>query len=1128
MESSAFYCRESASDFFDQLSAVTAASDSSRSACYRSMSKLFSRLINDASADAAVLLSGPFAKTDYLLRKHQADKQLRQDVNDARIRFAKGDILGYDVMRRFFYYDVAALARFIALIFDCDVPGDLKKVFPQGRPRRSSRRLTHQYLRVLVSDFTNERIFGFASDTPEQKLEIRYAASENDDDEIPDFSYLRPMLRPGTQLNIIRPRRDHAGVIDPELIIYEPDLLTDVSAIASCFETYGTSPLISILKRLMPAPAGDAINLGNFAGQLLDEVIQNRDNSYADSASRFFRHNALLLSATPPGPGFHDQARRQTVNIRQAVCHDMKKEVASFDREKLMVEPTFFSEMLGLQGRMDFLQLDMKILAEQKSGKGEFPYGNFEIPRMRQPHYVQLLLYMAIIKYNFADIYKANGEELHAFLLYSGYSRSLLRLGFAPRLLRQAMEIRNGIAFNELRFASEGFGFLADLSPDSLNQRGDSTLWTRYTRPRLCDVLDPIRSAQQLDRAYFMRMMRFTAREHILAKIGDPRNSGSGLAAAWHDSLDEKLEAGNIYTGLRLDYDALLRNSTCIETLHLTFSDDEACDMANFRRGDIVVLYPYAPTAVPDLRRNMVFRCTIEEIGDSDLLLRLRAPQSGPAPFEIVRGSLWAIEHDFIESSFSSLYRGLHAFLTATGPRRDLLMLRREPRTDSGIQRNGEYGPFDDLAAKVAQARDIFLIIGPPGTGKTSYGMLYTVQEELTHPDSNVLVLAYTNRAVDEICSKLSDAGIEFIRLGSELNCADSSRQYLLQNTTSQCKNATALRQEITRHRVFVATTTAINANNALLRLKHFSLAIIDEASQILEPQLIGIMAANIDGRDAIEKFVLIGDHKQLPAIVRQSAEESAVTEDCLRQIGLTDCRRSLFERLVRRYGSDPRVCHTLTRQGRMHHDIAAFPSRSFYSNELTEVPLSHQTARLPLSQGHSLRDTIATHRMLFFDVSPDNTDTFAPDKTNPAEARLIARIIKEIESIEDERFDSADTVGVIVPYRNQISVIRHELANIGVTDAQSISIDTVERYQGSQRKYVIYGFTVTKYYQLQFLTSQTFEENGTIIDRKLNVALTRAREHMIITGYAPLLRRNRIFSKLIDHITGCDGYCKS
>ena len=100
-----------------------------------------------------------------------------------------------------------------------------------------------------------------------------------------------------------------------------------------------------------------------------------------------------------------------------------------------------------------------------------------------------------------------------------------------------------------------------------------------------------------------------------------------------------------------------------------------------------------------------------------------------------------------------------------------------------------------------------------------------------------------------------------------------------------------------------------------------------------------------------------------------------------------------------------------------------------------------------------------------------------------------------------EKPFAAQDTIGIIVPYRNQISMIRKAIEELEITELQTISIDTVERYQGSQRDVIIYGFTIQKAYQLNFLTNNVFFEAGSLIDRKLNVALTRAKEQLILTG---------------------------
>ncbi|MDE6854328.1 MAG: DNA helicase, partial [Muribaculaceae bacterium] len=152
----------------------------------------------------------------------------------------------------------------------------------------------------------------------------------------------------------------------------------------------------------------------------------------------------------------------------------------------------------------------------------------------------------------------------------------------------------------------------------------------------------------------------------------------------------------------------------------------------------------------------------------------------------------------------------------------------------------------------------------------------------------------------------------------------------------------------------------------------------------------------------------------------------------------------------------------------------------------------------------------------------PSSADT--PAKVNHAEAAFIAAVVAAVRCRECGSFGPS-TVGIIVPYRNQIATVRTALAQQGIP-ADDISIDTVERYQGSQRKYIIYGFTVKRPGQLRFLTEHTFTDtDGAVVDRKLNVAMTRAREFLILVGNARLLSASPVFTSLIDYIRGKDAF---
>ena len=121
--------------------------------------------------------------------------------------------------------------------------------------------------------------------------------------------------------------------------------------------------------------------------------------------------------------------------------------------------------------------------------------------------------------------------------------------------------------------------------------------------------------------------------------------------------------------------------------------------------------------------------------------------------------------------------------------------------------------------------------------------------------------------------------------------------------------------------------------------------------------------------------------------------------------------------------------------------------------------------------------------------------------------------------------FDANETLGVIVPYRNQIAAVRTALAKYDIPELMNIGIDTVERYQGSQRKVVIYGFTIQQRHQLNFLCSHTLQEGDALIDRKLNVAMTRAMEHLVLVGNAPLLSESPVFHRLIEYVRESGGY---
>ena len=1124
--------------FFDQLEDIAAADIPIRERYYV-LRDTFKRIVNQAIALNSINFIGLFAKLDYIIKQHDIPAEDAILIHDTRkVLNAIHDTADNDLTTSL-PYDIKATALLVSAINGrMSIPQSLARLFPKKNRKTRWSKIDINMLRVVVNSWDDDYIY-VTEEQNASEMKVCYGTQNRylTHNGKGDWTYLKQILAKDSQLNLVRIRMEE-NVCMPELIIFEPDYLIDITTIASCFETYAESPYVNMVNRLKPQANTVHIHLGNLAGRFLDDTVHSREVSFGEGVMEFFKANTISLTSCDDMNDrgtvdkFYTDARMQKQNIQRLIGERLPREIDEYDPKAVVLEPTFFSEVLGIQGRLDFLhdKEGRTTIIEQKSGKGAFvpfsaPGFNPNRPEPQEKHLVQLSLYRALFSYEFR---KHSDELRHFMLLYSKYSEGLVSIANLPELTLRAIRMRNLLTWCDTTQTSNGLRVLEKLTPEMLNRKGATgRLWDEWTRPELDRLLSPIHEASPLERAYYFRFMEFVEREHLLSKVGNKTKDDSGFAAIWLDTLEDKRAAGNIYEELTISSFGQNKDGM-VESISLNFAREQSADTSNFRKGDIVILYPYKADATPNACAQMVNRASIKEITTEGVELVLRNSQTDRQVFDTPDGTFWAIEHDMFESSSRALYSAMHSFLSASKQRRDLILSQRQPTIDEHVHMRGEYGAFNTLVERAKQSRDLFLVIGPPGTGKTSFGLLNILKEELTDPHSNVLLLSYTNRAVDEICSKLVESQIDFLRIGSPLNCDEAYHDHLLSERVQQCRTSKEVKDVISGMRVFCATTAALNANIHLFKIKHFDLAVIDESSQILEPHLIGLLSAQSGGRDAISRFVLIGDHKQLPAVVQQTPEESHVDDDELRSIGLTDCRLSLFERLLSNFktdhGYDPRYVYMLTRQGRMHRDIAEFPNYAFYGNRLEVVPLHHQT--LPTEICHSqngIEQMLRTRRIAF--VATQKPRAAASAKTNQVEAEMIAATVVQIYNICKDRFDESQTVGVIVPYRNQIATIRGAIDRYGFGVLHNITIDTVERYQGSQRDYIIYGFTVQQPYQLNFLTNNVFEEDGMVIDRKLNVAMTRARLHLVLVGNPDILRENYTFYNLLEFVKSKDGY---
>jgi len=413
------------------------------------------------------------------------------------------------------------------------------------------------------------------------------------------------------------------------------------------------------------------------------------------------------------------------------------------------------------------------------------------------------------------------------------------------------------------------------------------------------------------------------------------------------------------------------------------------------------------------------------------------------------------------ELTTDRLLTALHDAVLKRSPEwKDPLFGRCEPTfSEVGETFVGNNAAQDEAVRRAVGADEFALVHGPPGTGKTY--TLARIVRALVARDQRVLVSAFTNRAVDNALEALEDQGFTgMARYGTESGVRADMQAYRIprRGDPEACAGALA-------DAPVVAATTASCGSRAM-GSQSFDVAVVDEAGQLTEP---GTLAA----LSLADRFVLVGDHQQLPPVVRAD----------------TDLGESLFERLVEAY---PEASTLLERQYRMAQRIQSFPSREFYDGRLR--PATPKVAARSVADLDGVTaDQLPAHlRDRVTVVDPDGR---AEGNTNPREAAAVADIV---ESYLSAGLDPGD-VGVITPYRAQVATIRGQVP-------EAVAVDTVDRFQGSSKEVVVLSFVA-----IGGLDGPLFEDY-----RRVNVALTRAKRALVLVGDRETLQGDETYARML------------
>ncbi len=1081
--------------------------------------QLLQRLIVEVTRKEQFYFSTFFARLTYACHSFRLEKSLQFFLHYFR-RKAPG--VQPAEAAQVFQTGLKAFGLAVESILEAPIPLDLLSEMPENwpvsyRPAAVERFLPVVRVLVLEENRAEEYLLVRQENAPEEVRKVQYNVADRNELFTPSIQAIRKVTGFPCVINLLEVEVGKDGVYRPRAFVLEPDYLVEVSAVAECFRANEADPWQYLLGRFLPMEQTPALLLGNIANFFLDELMTNPAAAYRDLLGKIFKLHPLAFSLLGDQEirKLSEEAQAHFIHLRQLVAGGLEKE--GIVPARCNLEPSFYSEMYGLQGRLDVLHLITDetpargAIIELKSGKAFMP----NIYGLSSNHFVQTLLYDLLIRSAFGrDI------EIVCYILYSGAEERQLR--YAPPVKAQqweALQIRNQMIAIDRLLAQLGLG------TEDLGEQGDR-LFGRL-RPEnfpsrkgfglrdLAFFQETYHGLEPLARRYFIAFAGFIAREQQLAKTGvSGLESVNGLAALWLNTQEEKDAAFEILSGL-----VISDNRSSSEEPLIVFAKTEKTNpLANFRVGDIAVLYPQSGGEQPVLN-NQIFKCTIVAMDGWSVAVRLRSRQFNQAVF--LRNAVWNLEHDLLESGFTGMYRNLFEFARAPRPRKTLLLGQRPPAKNSPLK----LGPLPEatpeqagLMACALAAEDYFLLWGPPGTGKTSVVLKRMVAYLLDATSENLLLLAYTNRAVDEICEALENIGgqvkNQYLRIGSRYASDARFHGQLLQSKIEPLSSRKELRAVFDNHRIIVGTVASVAGKPELLQLKKFDRVLVDEASQALEPMLISLLAQ-------IGRFILIGDHRQLPAVVAQPQAHSAVKDTALREAGFTDLRNSLFERLYLQcqaqgwdwaYGQ-------LSKQGRMHADIMAFPNEHFYQGKLDILPEDapgriRQLAPLPAG-GHAvgsiMLDAMATQRVLFLPTPVDPGS--ANLKTNAKEAAVIARLVWDFRQFYLQQ-GKEPNIGIITPYRAQIATIRQALVQLEL-NPDDLTIDTVERYQGGARNVILISLCTNHASQMATLSARNDEG----VDRKLNVALTRAREHLVILGNPEILSESPVYNKLMEKV---------
>lgn len=1042
--------------------------------------------------DNNMLFSSFFQRLHYIISKYDIKKSTSTKLYSLRYFSSKlsGDksiaITEYElelrlcdifvVIKDISGFDFPPTAPFIS----DEILREERSKFYAKRQKQKSDKVPH--VRLIVNEL-------ISADEATKRIELSVKTEANDDSKliISDFWFAHTnMFSVGTILSIVNAGFDGVAYYTHQysLLTVEPDFLVDVTDIAECFGGKETNANLYFLSKFSKGSIGEAAVVGNIVNHLFDELALDCEVGFDSALDRALRQKPLQVIALNADGAANVSIRDKA--IRQ--FHNLKNTIPSLPIGKRYLEPSFISIEYGLQGRLDMLIEDKKkkFVVELKSGKApttDLYYKDADDKTYHlsiwKNHTIQAIAYIMLLDS------QSDGASVTSSILYSSAEKSRLRnVPNIIRMKKEILKVRNYIVAVEKALAKGNYSIFKKFNQD------DFGYYPTYKHNIIDEFRLTYKGMTNVELDYFHSFIGLLSREYYIGKLGTG-DINRGFSSLWLESDQEKTDSFVL-----LRYLELLPNESDFEHKHIKFSIRNSEIITNLRQGDIVIVYHIPKIGNTDVTKHRLLKGSIKILEAEYLVISFRNKLE---PFDFPDTYEWAIEADHIDSLSKMLFSSLYALFCASKRKRAILLGLSEP------QKRNIYKVFYpelnenqlNILYQALSSDNYYLVQGPPGTGKTSYLLRYLAIYLFEHTDENVLLLAYTNRAADEICASLLRISNDFpfLRLGGKDSSAYKDK---LISTIAEDSDLEGLNVKISQTRFFVSTVASVLSTAEIFKVKEFHTAIIDEAGQISEPYLMSTLTH-------VERFILIGDEKQLPAVITQPQQMLKVDSEPLSEIGLRSLGMSYFERMLSIAKSNGWNEHfgMLTHQARMNESIMRLANELFYAGELNLLPKSIK------SESFLPNDHLLSADIIFIDTPTDDLS-----KVNRFEAKIACAVAGELLKFY-ENDTAKDSIGIVAPFRAQVAEIIKCLDK-GIK--KQIAVDTVERFQGSERDVIITCFTANHEFDLAKI-SNTVVIDGIEIDRKLNVTITRAKNKLILIGNSSILKKSHIHRKMIEFV---------